>query len=284
VEAATMKLEVLPDRFIDVNGVRTRYWAAGENGSAVVLIHGFGGFVETWAYNISPLAGLHRVYAMDLLGFGQTDKKPLVRDLNILVRFIKDFMAALNIENASLAGNSLGGGLALQFSLDYPEKVDKLVLVANAGMGREVCSEFRACFLPVMDGLFTRQSKNGLSRLLSVLVYNPALISPEFHWISNKYNTSDGAPKSLLSALTAGINLFGQKSTLIRPLLERLNTVKAPTLVIWGKDDHVIPVSHAGIAAGHIPGARLELFDNCGHMPQFEYPEKFNKLVLDFLS
>ena len=279
-----MSREPPQDLFTSVNGIRTRYWTAGENGSVVVLIHGISSFIESWAHNIIPLAERHRVYAMDLLGFGQTDKIPLVHDMNVLVSFIYGFMETLHLPSASLIGNSLGGGLALQFTLDYPEKVEKLVLVDSAGMGREICPVFKACALPLLHGLFTRKSNNGLPRLMKQLIHNPLVISEEFYKVSRKYNAADGAVKSLISVLTAGINLFGQKSKVIQPLLEKMPTVKAPTLVVWGRQDQIIPVSHAEIAASRIPNARLELFDNCGHMPQFEQPEKFNKLVLEFLE
>jgi pimeloyl-ACP methyl ester carboxylesterase len=279
-----MSRDLPKDLFTSVNGIRTRYWTAGENGSTVVLIHGLSSFIESWMYNIVPLAERHRVYAMDLLGFGQTDKTPLVHDMKDLVRFIHGFMETLHLASASLIGNSLGGGLALQFILDYPEKVEKLVLVDNAEMGREICTDFKACALPLLNGLYTRKSNNGLPRLMKPLIHNPLVISEEFYKVSRKYNTADGAVKALLSALTAGINFFGQKSKITRPLLEKLPVVKAPTLVIWGKQDQIIPVSHAQIAASRIPGARLEIFENCGHMPQFEQPDKFNKLVLGFLE
>ena len=279
-----MVMDLPQDRFTSVNGVRTRYWAEGGKGSPVVLVHGLGGFVETWMHNIRPLAANHRVYAMDLLGFGQSDKTPLVRDLNLLVRFINDFLENLQIQYASFIGNSLGGGLVLQYTLDYPQKVEKLVLVDNAGMGRELCADFRFCVLPVINSLFLKQGQNSPARMLDRLVYDPSVITGDFQDFTLKYNSADGAGKALFSVLSAGVNIFGQKRKLTRQLLNRLHAVKAPTLVIWGKQDRVIPVAHADIAVKNIPGARLELFDNCGHMPMFEQPEKFNRLVLDFLN
>jgi 4,5:9,10-diseco-3-hydroxy-5,9,17-trioxoandrosta-1(10),2-diene-4-oate hydrolase len=178
----------------------------------------------------------------------------------------------------------LGGGLALQFTLDYPERVEKLVLVDSAGMGREICNEFKACALPLLNGLFMKKRKNGPSRLLKQLVHNPMVISEDYYKVSNVYNAAKGAIKALLAVLTTGINLFGQKRRIIQPLIEKMPEIKAPVLVVWGTQDQIIPVTHAKIAAERIPGARLELFENCGHMPQFEQPEKFNKLVLDFLE
>ncbi len=279
-----MEAAILPDRFIDVKGIKTRYWAAGDKGSAVVLVHGLGGFIENWMYNIMPLAAAHRVYALDLLGFGQTQKTPLVRDIKILIDFIKDFMQTLEVPRAALVGNSLGGGLSLQFALEYPEMVEKLVLADTAGMGREVCPDFRFCAIPVLNSLFVKQKKGSKSGIIARLVYDPAVITQEFADLSYKYNSGEGAVKALLSALTSGLNILGQKSSLTRPLLDKLGAIKVPTLIIWGKQDAIIPVSHAHIAAQKIPGARLEIFDKCGHIPMYEQPDKFNQLVLEFLD
>jgi 4,5:9,10-diseco-3-hydroxy-5,9,17-trioxoandrosta-1(10),2-diene-4-oate hydrolase len=280
-----MEKTTLPqDRFTSVKGIRTRYWAEGDKGTPVLLVHGLGGFIENWMYNIIPLAEQHRVYAVDLLGFGQTDKTPLIHDINIVVRFIHDFMETVKIDKASLIGNSLGGGLVLQFTLDYPEKVDNLVLVDNAGMGRDVISVFSFCSLPVLGELFIKPNPKKSVRLLEKIIYDAALITPELKELSYRYASGTGAPEALLAALRTGINICGQKGKLTRQLLDRLHTVKAPTLVIWGKQDRIIPVSHAQIAVKNISGARLELFDKCSHMPMYEHPEKFNRLVLEFLK
>jgi pimeloyl-ACP methyl ester carboxylesterase len=272
------------DRFIKVGNINTRYWAAGEQGSAVVLVHGLGGFIENWAYNINALAERHRVYAMDLMGFGRSDKTPLIRDINVLVKFINDFMETMRIEKASLVGNSLGGGLVLQFALDYPAKVEKLVLVDNAGMGRDVISDFKVCSIPVLGELLTRPSLKGTARLWKEIVCDPVIITPELVNLTYGIISQPGAKKALLAALRSGINLGGQRANLVNSVLNRLSALTAPTLVVWGKKDRIIPVAHAQIAVNKVPGARLEIFERCGHMPQLEQPEKFNKLVLDFLS
>jgi pimeloyl-ACP methyl ester carboxylesterase len=279
-----MSREVQKDLFTSVNGVRTRYWAKGDQGTPLILIHGLGGFAENWVYNMGPFSQHYRTYALDLLGFGQTDKTPLVHDMRFLVRFIHDFMVTLHIEKASLIGNSMGGGLALQLAVDYPAMVEKLVLVDNAGMGREVCSDFKLCSLPVLNGLILSFGKNDPSRMLKMLAYEPSVFTPEFKELMSKYSSSPAAVKALLSTISASINILGQKGKITRPLRENLHTIKSPTLIVWGKNDRVIPVAHAQIAVKSIPGARLELFDKCGHIAMYEHPDKFNKLVLDFLA
>jgi 4,5:9,10-diseco-3-hydroxy-5,9,17-trioxoandrosta-1(10),2-diene-4-oate hydrolase len=283
VREEDMSVQLPPDRFIKVGDINTRYWEAGDKGSAVVLVHGLGGFIENWVYNINVLAERHRVYAMDLVGFGRSDKTPLTHDMNVLVKFINDFMKTMNIAKASLIGNSLGGGLALLFALDFPEKVEKLVLADNAGMGRDVIIDFKLCSLPIIGELLTRPSLKGTARLWKEIVYDAALITPELVNLGYGIISQPGAKKALLTTLRAGIDLRGQRAKLVDTLLSRLNTITAPTLVVWGKEDRIIPVAHARVAAAKIPGARLEIFDRCGHMPQLEHSDKFNKLVLDFL-
>lgn len=279
-----MSWELPHDRFIKVGNVNTRYWEAGDKGSVVLLVHGLGGFIENWEKNIVALAGSHRVYAMDLPGFGRSDKSPLTRDLMVLVPFISNFMVALGIEKASLIGNSLGGGLVLQFAIDFPEKVDKLVLVDSAGMGKGVIADFKLCSLPFIGELLIRPTPASTGKLWRKCVFDPEVITPGVIDVSYRLASQPGAREALLATLRAGINLLGQRGDLVRDLLGSLEKINRPVLVTWGKQDRIIPPAHALIAKEKIPGARLELFDRCGHLPMFEYPEKFNKLVLDFLS
>jgi pimeloyl-ACP methyl ester carboxylesterase len=272
------------DRYIKAGNINTRYWQAGEKGSAVILVHGLGGFVENWMYNVDALAKAHRVYAMDLVGFGRSDKTPLVKNIYALAQFISDFMDTLHIDKATLVGNSLGGGLILQFALQFPQKVDKLVLVDNVGMDRDVIIDFRLCSIPYLGEFLIRPSLKGTEKLWKKIVDNPALVTPELVKLSYELAALPNATKSLLSVLRAGINLFGQRTELTKVLMKELGKITAPTLIFWGKQDRIIPVAHAQIAVSKIPGTQLHVFDECGHMPMFEYPEKFNKIVLDFLA
>jgi 4,5:9,10-diseco-3-hydroxy-5,9,17-trioxoandrosta-1(10),2-diene-4-oate hydrolase len=277
-------LAALPqDKYVKVGKVNARYWQAGNKGSAVVLVHGLGGFVENWMHNVDALAKQHRVYAMDLVGFGRTDKPP-VNDMYTLVQFISDFMDTLKIDKTTLVGNSLGGGLVLQFALQFPQKVEKLVLVDNAGMGRDVIVDFRVCSLPWLGELLIKPSLKGTEKLWKQIVHDQNLVTPELVKMCYGLGSLPGATKTLLSVLRSGINFGGQRGKLTKTLIKDLGTIKAPTLVIWGRDDKIIPAAHAQVAVSKIAGAKLHIFDHCGHMPMFEYPDKFNKMVLDFLA
>jgi 4,5:9,10-diseco-3-hydroxy-5,9,17-trioxoandrosta-1(10),2-diene-4-oate hydrolase len=221
---------------------------------------------------------------MDLVGFGRSDKTPLVKDFYTLVQFISDFMDTQNIRQASLVGNSMGGGLVLQFALRFPQKVARLVLVDNAGMGRDVIIDFRICSLPFLGEFLIRPSLKGTEKLWKEIVYDPALVTPDLIKMGYELGSLPGASKSLLTVLHAGINLWGQRADLTKSLLKDLGKIAAPTIIFWGRQDRIIPAAHAQIAASKIPGAELHIFDRCGHMPMFEHPNEFNKIVLNFLA
>jgi pimeloyl-ACP methyl ester carboxylesterase len=279
-----MPMPLPAGRYIKVGNTNTRFWASGEQGPPVILVHGLGGSIENWVYNIEPLAQRHRVYALDLKGFGRTDKTPLLREMEELMQFVIDFMEVQEIPKASLVGNSLGGGIVLSIAIRSPEKVDKLVLVDNAGMGRDVIIDFRLASIPILGELLSRTSRKSVVSLWRKIVYDPALVTDELIEESFKLATLPGAHKALLTTLRAGIGIRGQRDHLTHQVLNGLPGIKAPVLIFWGREDRIIPVSHAPIAIAKIPGARLEIFDRCGHMPQLERPDEFNRLVLEFLA
>jgi 4,5:9,10-diseco-3-hydroxy-5,9,17-trioxoandrosta-1(10),2-diene-4-oate hydrolase len=284
LEEVNMSAQKPQDQYVRVGNINTRYWVEGDKGSTVVLVHGLGGSVENWVHNISTLGQYHRVYAVDLVGFGRSDKTPLTRDLNVLVKFIKDFMETQRIEKASLVGNSLGGGLVLRIAIGFPSKVEKLVLVNNAGMGREVILDLKLCSLPIVGELLSRPSRKGIARLWRKIVFDSSLITDEFVEEGYQLGILPDAMKAFLATLRAGINLLGQRADLTSNLISKLGSITAPTLVVWGQHDHIIPVAHTQIAVQKIHNVKLYIFDHCGHIPMFEHPEEFNKLLLEFLA
>jgi pimeloyl-ACP methyl ester carboxylesterase len=279
-----MPMQTPKDQYVKVGNVNTRFWASGDKGTPVILVHGLGGSIENWVFNIEPLAQRHRVYALDLKGFGRTDKLPLVKDLSTMLKFISDFMDTQNISKASLVGNSMGGGLALAFAIQLPQKVDKLVLVDNALMGRDVIVDFKILSLPIIGELLYKPSPKSGAGLWRKIVFDASLVTDELVKSSYELAILPGAPKAMLAILRAGIGIRGQRANLTRPLLDGAAKIAAPTLIIWGQQDKIIPVAHAQIAAKTIPNSRLQIFDKCGHMPQLERPDEFNKLVLEFLA
>lgn len=271
------------DNFIQVNGARIRYWREGNRGVPLLLIHGLGGSAENWIANVSPLAERHRVYVMDLPGFGRSDKIP-VRSIHDLVSFIGDFMDALQIEKASLAGNSLGGGLVLGCAVEHPERVEKLVLADIAGMGRDVIVDFKLCSVPLLGELLIRTGRKSAAATWRKIVYDPAVVPGELVSLTHELMAQPGAKKALLAAIRAGLTIRGQRMSLVRELTAHLGSVTAPALIIWGRQDRILPLDHAYICHRKLHGSRLEILDGCGHLPQLEHPEEFNQLALEFLD
>ena len=272
------------DRYIQVGDIRTRYWTLGDAPSTAILVHGLGGYLENWLDNIAALAQVRRVYALDLAGFGRSDKPKVEYTIQYLAEFVRDFMGVQDIHQATLIGESMGGAIALQFALQYPQMVDKLVLADSAGLGKEVSIYLRIMTLPVLGNVFSRPSREGSAQLMKEIFYDSNLITDK--WVDEDYEMSSlpGAQRSLLNVLRTSCNIWGIKSEVYQPILNRLGEIEVPTMVIWGAQDRILPVAHAHQAAKRLPDARLHIFDPCGHLPNIERADEFNTLVLDFLS
>jgi 4,5:9,10-diseco-3-hydroxy-5,9,17-trioxoandrosta-1(10),2-diene-4-oate hydrolase len=272
------------DEYVKVGEVNTRYWTQGSEGSTVILIHGIGCAVDSWVLNINTIAQKHRVYAIDLVGFGRSDKPTVEYSLPLFAEFVKDFMEVQNIDRASLVGWSLGGGVSLQFAIQFPDKLDKLILLTSVGFGKEIHLMFRMASIPIIGKLLSRPSKKGTARLLKECVFDPAIVTDEVVDLYYQLAASPGGHEAWLATLRRAVSFSGVKKDTIQTFRDNLGTISAPTLIIWGKQDRVFPVAHASIAEEGIPNARAHLIDNCGHCPQFENPEEFNNQVLEFLS
>ncbi len=271
------------DKYIQVGQINTRYWAEGDRGSPIVLIHGLGSYVESWLSSFTSLNTEHRVYAMDLPGQGRTEK-PLNISYTIkdFAQFVKDFMAALKIERAHVVGSALGGAISTRLALMFPEAVDKLVLVSSGGLGKKVSLALRICAIPLLGEFLTRPSLAGKEQFLKTLVHDPSVITREI--IEQNYQMSllPGAQKAFLKILRTNINpLFGQTHG---ATTRELGTITSPTLIIWGQQDPAVPVSHADIAAKSFPDVHVQVIDNCGHLPMVEHMQAFNNFLVDFLK
>ena len=271
------------DCYVKVGQLNARYWVVGDKGSPVILIHGIGQYVEHWESAMSALAAHHQVYAVDLPGHGKTDKPlDISYTLDDLSQFIKDYMSALGIEKAHIVGHSLGGAVSMRLVLRQSAVVDRLVLVDSGGFGREVSLLFRILSLPLLGEMFTRPSRSGSATLLKMFVHNPPTITNAM--IEHHYQMSmlPGAQQSILKSLRTNVNFWGQIDN--SPDMSRIPSIPNPVLVIWGRQDNLVPVAHADTAAKGFPNVRVQMIENCGHFPMLEHTSEFNKLLLDFLS
>ncbi len=273
-----------PDKYIRIGDINTRYWSEGEKGSPVIFVHGLGASAEIWMHNVSAIAEEHRVYVPDLVGFGLTDKPEVTYSPTFMAAFINDFMTALSINRACLVGNSLGGGLALQYTLQFPGKVEKLVLVDSAGFGREMAFIMRLATIPLVGEMMMQPSRMGMAFVLKRCVYDQAVITDDLVDLYYKLDSSPEARMSILSVLRSSATIFGGSADVLDPIIKNLGNIGVPTLIIWGRQDRILPFKHACFAAEKLPNARLHIFDQCGHMPNFERPQEFNDLVLNFLN
>jgi 4,5:9,10-diseco-3-hydroxy-5,9,17-trioxoandrosta-1(10),2-diene-4-oate hydrolase len=271
------------DRFIKVGQLNARYWAVGEQGSPILLVHGIGQYIEHWESAMTALAAQHRVYAVDLPGHGKTDKPmDISYTIDEFAQFIKDFMAALDIEKAHIVGHSLGGAISIRFILKHTTVADKLILVNSGGFGREVNMLFRILRLPLLGEMITRPSLSVSAALLKMFVHNPATMTNDIVKHNYQMNSLPGAQQSLLKILRTNVNFWGQIDN--SDNIRHIPSIPNPALVIWGRQDNLIPVTHAEVPAKGFPNVRVKILENCRHFPMLEHPLEFNRLLVDFLS
>lgn len=278
-----MALRTPEDRYIDIGRIRTRFWRLGDSGPTLILLHGLGASAEIWIHNIDALAKNHRVFVPDLPGFGKSGKPSFPFSPFDYAHFVDDFMKALDIGQATLIGQSLGGGVALQYALEFPKKVKKLVLADCAGFGKEVIWTLRLMSLPWIGEIVSFPSRIGVSLFFKFAVRNPTVITKDFVDTYYELFNRPGFQAFLLKMTRSLVNIRGARMEMLAPVLENLHQISHPMLILWGQNDRVFPVSHAHDGRERIPGARLHVFDRCGHIPNLEKCDEFNRIVLDFL-
>jgi pimeloyl-ACP methyl ester carboxylesterase len=272
-------------RFRDVHG----YWRAFRmvgSGPPLLLIHGIGDSSETWLKVIPELARDHTVIAPDLLGHGESAKPRADYAIAAYACGMRDLLAVLDIDSVSVVGHSLGGGIAMQFAYQFPDRCERLVLVGSGGIGHEVHPLLRMAAAPGAElGLSVAASKpmRAAIRLAGPALRTGLRLGPDFDYVMERYRAlcPRTARRAFLRTLRAGVDARGQVIT----MLDRCYLAAGmPTLIIWGRRDKVIPPRHARIAAEALPGSRLEMFDRSGHFPHRDEPERFAAVVEDFLE
>ena len=261
--------------------VTIRYVTAG-SGPPVVLVHGLGNSVVSWRNNIKHMSQHLRVFALDLPGHGLSTRYDGQYNLSFVGRLMGQFLDLLDLSEVSLVGSSLGGLISMNTALELPDRVRSLVLVGSAGLGRELALFLRILSLPWIGERFTRPTRENTVWSLIRLVHDHSLITDELVDEVHRYRAIPGASGTMLNILRYGVDIRGQKDKVL--MLDRLGELGKPTLIVWGAQDRIIPVSHAYHALQQIRGARLHIFEECGHWPQMEKSEDFNALVTDFLE
>jgi 4,5:9,10-diseco-3-hydroxy-5,9,17-trioxoandrosta-1(10),2-diene-4-oate hydrolase len=273
-------LSTATEKMVSVDGLRLRCWDEG-SGPPVILIHGIGASLEYWLYTVPALAQHHRVVAVDLPGCGFSERGPKLPTLEEVADLIVDLQDALGFERASLIGNSLGGLVALETALRHPDRIDRLILSNSAGLGREINFFWRLTAIRPVGRFMIEANRLAARRGWRNLFYNPRG-EPDIVARCEKWVARPDLVDTIVGAAKSGLTLRGQRPDVIR--LNRLRGLRVPTLIVWGREDWVIPVAHAERAYRLIPNARLEIFENCGHCPHLERPLDFNRLAEEFLA
>ena len=271
-----------------VHGHKRAFVRAG-SGPALLLLHGIGNNCQTWAGVIDRLAESHTVIAPDLLGHGDSDKPRGDYSIAAYANGMRDLLSVLDIERATVVGHSLGGGIALQFAYQFPERCERLALVGSGGLGPELSAGLRAATLPGAELVLTALTGvsgplrlgfqalerfgqlTGLGRLRDLAEAGDALLALK----------DVEARRAFLRTLRGVADARGQAVT----ALDRLYLANAiPMLVVWGSRDPIVPAQHAETVHALVPTARVEVFPRAGHWPHLDDPDRFTDVLLDFVA
>jgi len=273
-------------RHVMIHGHAVGYRMAG-CGPVILLIHGMAGSSRTWLEVMPLLARDYTVIAPDLLGHGESAKPISDYSLGAYASGLRDLLVgALGIESATLVGQSLGGGIAMQLAYQHPELCERLVLVGSGGLGREVSPVLRAMALPgaeyLMPVLFPRFARRVGERVIAFF-RDRGVRAPHIAEVWSAYASLTETPNrhAFVRTVRAVIDPGGQTVS----ARDRLYLAEAvPTLIVWGDRDDIIPVAHAHAAHELLPRSRLEIFEGAGHFLHVEQPLRFADLLRDFVE
>ena len=267
---------------ISIRGVNVRYVQAGQ-GPVVLLVHGLGASLITWCRNIDPLAEAgFTVLAPDLPGHGDSDKPGhLSYDPVSGARLVNEFISALGVDRVSLVGNSAGGLIVGLMALDYPEKVDRLVLVASGGLGKRVSWFLRLVSLPMLGDLLYQPWLHRNLGVAKRIFYRPPPFLDEVLLEMHRVRSLPGSRRAALRSIRSSINYFGLCSQSY--IVDRLKKSTVPLMTVWGEKDIVIPLSQAEIIRRELPHSVVHTIPDCGHWPHMEKADEFNSIVTEFL-
>jgi pimeloyl-ACP methyl ester carboxylesterase len=271
---------------ITIHGKRVKYRLGG-TGPLVLLIHGMAGSATTWKQVMPALSEHFTVLAPDLLGHGESDKTKGDYSLGAMASTLRDLIVGLGYKRATVVGQSYGGGIAMQFAYQYPERCERLVLVDAGGLGKEVNGLLRVLTLPGSDAVLLVACAPPVKRIVETIgrlafrkKLENATVIPEL-WRSYASLGDVEGRRAFLRTLRAVIDPRGQAVSANDKLYLAAGI---PTLIIWGEDDRIIPVEHAHAAHAAIPGSWLEIIEGVGHYSHCEAPDRFVTALTEFIE
>ena len=270
---AALWAQAPPSKQVEIFGQKIHYLEVG-SGPTVILLHGLGGDKTNWAFTAPALAKNYHVYVPDQIGFGESDKPLIEYRVGTLVDFLEGFYKKLGITKATLVGNSLGGWTAAAYTLAHPDKVERLVLVDSAGysLAKTGVPAPRELLLALNPS-----TVEGEKALMKIILANKAMATDAFaemafaeHMRRNDGYTID----RFLDSIARNEDVVDGK----------LGAIKAPTLVVWGREDGLIPLAAGQMMGNEIVGSQTVILDHCGHVPQIECAVPFNTALMKFLE
>ena len=258
------------DRHVVVGGNRIRYLDSG-SGSVILLLHGLGGYASKWHDVTKILSESYRVIAPDMVGYGLSDKPVADYTPDFFVEFLDGFIRATGIGRSHIVGASLGGQVAAMFAAGHRRNVSKLVLVSPAGVMRRSTPALDAY---IMAALYPRPR----SVEHALMMMEGSGRRPNQRFVSSFIDNMrrPNAKMAFMSSLLCFKNSAD--------VTAHLKKIKIPTMLVWGHEDPIIPISYASRFSRYIPNCRFERLENCGHTPYVQMPERFAGLVMDFLA
>jgi pimeloyl-ACP methyl ester carboxylesterase len=271
---------------IVLHGHRVAYRSAG-SGPAIVLVHGITSTSATWEQVMPYLATRFTVIAPDLLGHGESAKPRGDYSLGAYASGVRDLMVSLGHERATFVGHSLGGGVVMQLAYQFPERCERLVLVDSGGLGREVSFLLRSATLPLAEVVLPLLASTHIldagrspSRIFGRLGIRAGTDVAEL--AKGHASLADAeARAAFVHTLRTIVEPGGQRVS----ASDRLYLAQSiPFMLVWGERDSIIPVEHGRAAHELVPSSRLELFEDAGHFPHVDDPQRFLDVLFDFLD
>jgi 2-hydroxy-6-oxonona-2,4-dienedioate hydrolase len=265
-------------KFYDAGGIRTRTVVAGK-GEPLIFLHGTGGHLEAFSKNILPHAEHFRVYDIDMVGHGFSDKPDMDYVIPVYANHLLKFMDALGIEKAHLSGESLGGWVAAWFAIEHPQRVNKLVLNTAGGLisNPEVMERIKT----TSTAAVMNPTRETVRKRLEFLMADPKSVTDELVEIRYRIYTQPDFPRVMKHILCLQEMEIREKY-IFTP--EMLRKIVARTLVVWTTHDPTAPSEVGKRFVEYIPDSRFVLMEDCGHWPQFEQADEFNRLHIEFLA
>ena len=261
----------MEEKFVEIDGNKIRYLESGSSKKTLVLVHGLGASSERWQYVLPFFENDFHVLVPDLIGFGYSDKPIADYTIDFFSNFLEKFLISLNIEQTNIIGSSLGGQIAAEYASSHSQNVDKLILVSPSGI--------------------MKKSTYALDEYIMAALY------PNEQSAKNAFETMDGSgkkiPMKIIDGFVSRMKLPNAKFAFMSTVLglkncelitQKLENIASPTLIIWGSDDPVIPITFANDFVSSIINCTFLEMSDCGHTPYVQEPELFASTVLNFLN